>query len=229
MGLKPLSCFSISTCCLFFKGNFFCLCQYVHYKVDYSDVELNKEEKEKDKRKEEKVCLVYHFVHWLLHHWIINLKWALIKIKKFQIRILKKFRFDKIGTRASRIVCCWVTKPPVWGGGGCSRFFFPAMESDYNFLWRVKMWTIEIYVIIIKKLTIESNKWQNDLFSCFFFPCSVTNNSLIRFFVFLIGGIFNKNRRGRKPSDTLSTSGKRDVFCCVTCIVRYNEFFRTGR
>ena len=52
----------------FFKGNFFCLCQYVHYKVDYSDVELNKEEKEKDKRKEEKVCLVYHFAHWLSYH-----------------------------------------------------------------------------------------------------------------------------------------------------------------
>ncbi|RMX43063.1 hypothetical protein pdam_00015271 [Pocillopora damicornis] len=32
-------------------------CKYVHYKVDYSDVELNKEEKEKDKRKEEKASL----------------------------------------------------------------------------------------------------------------------------------------------------------------------------
>lgn len=53
---------------LFFLRKLFCLCQYVHYKVDYSDVELNKEEKEKDKRKEEKVCLVYHFVHWLSHH-----------------------------------------------------------------------------------------------------------------------------------------------------------------
>ena len=52
----------------FFERKLFCLCQYVHYKVDYSDVELNKEEKEKDKRKEEKVCLVYHFVHWLSHH-----------------------------------------------------------------------------------------------------------------------------------------------------------------
>ena len=71
MGLKPLSCFSISTCLFFFffcLRKLFCLCQYVHYKVDYSDVELNKEEKEKDKRKEEKVCLVYHFVHWLSHH-----------------------------------------------------------------------------------------------------------------------------------------------------------------
>jgi len=29
--------------------------QYVHYEVDYSDVEMNKEEKEKDKKKEEKV------------------------------------------------------------------------------------------------------------------------------------------------------------------------------
>ena len=61
-----------------------------------------------------------------------------------------------------------------------------------------------------------------------FFPSFVTNNSFFRFF-FFIGGIFNKNRRGRKPSDTLSTSGKRDVFCCVACIVRFNEFFRTGR
>ena len=29
--------------------------QYVHYEVDYSDVELNKEEKGKEKKKDEKV------------------------------------------------------------------------------------------------------------------------------------------------------------------------------
>ena len=129
---------------------------------------IRKRKKKTREKKRRYAWFTTLFIGFYITEQIINLKWALIKIKKFQIRILKKFRFDKIGTRASQIVCCWVTKPPVWGGG-CSRFFFPAMESDYNFLWRVKMWTIEIYVIIIKKLTIESNKWQNDLFSCFFF------------------------------------------------------------
>ncbi|XP_068701362.1 N6-adenosine-methyltransferase subunit METTL3-like isoform X1 [Montipora capricornis] len=32
-------------------------CKYVHYEVDYSDVEMNKEDKEKDKKKEEKTSL----------------------------------------------------------------------------------------------------------------------------------------------------------------------------
>lgn len=31
--------------------------QYVHYEVDYSDVEMNKEDKGKDKKKDEKVSL----------------------------------------------------------------------------------------------------------------------------------------------------------------------------
>ena len=48
-------CVTFSTChftCLLLVVPFF---QYVHYEVDYSDVELNKEEKGKEKKKDEKV------------------------------------------------------------------------------------------------------------------------------------------------------------------------------
>lgn len=39
----------------FYIFAYLCVIQYVHYEVDYSDVEMNKEEKGKEKKKEEKV------------------------------------------------------------------------------------------------------------------------------------------------------------------------------
>ena len=53
--MNGCSCVTFSTCyftCVLLVWPFF---QYVHYEVDYSDVELNKEEKGKEKKKDEKV------------------------------------------------------------------------------------------------------------------------------------------------------------------------------